>query len=292
MAKDADVCGVDPVTGRLLETEAIRTQGLADLRQAIAVAGHTPIRSDDQYYLPFLRARKYRVKDALLVLQNFDSLWRRNSALIDGLCAARVQPWVDMGVTQTLPGKDAWGCSIAAIYMGKMLEDPAKLDPKLQLAYTLLVTVGLFEDEEMQLCGVSYVESLTGFSMGKAMKLAGVVKTPESIELNKLMTDTVPLRVRRIYVCDAPWYFGLFWGMVRPFLPSKLASKVMMVKKDRSNLFPFIAAELLPPIFGGTAVLGTREVAMEKLVEAEAAGTKVGGFVVPLNAEHPCGTAV
>ena len=79
-------CPVDPVTGRVLETDAIRARGLAALRSKMdaAVRGGATTkwwRDDDQFLLPFLRARKYKIDSAFKVGRGSSVCGGRASAL-------------------------------------------------------------------------------------------------------------------------------------------------------------------------------------------------------------------
>ncbi len=60
-----DRAQVDPVTGAILETAQLREEGLRDLRAAMAACEQPYPRTDDQFLLAFLRARKYNVEKAL-----------------------------------------------------------------------------------------------------------------------------------------------------------------------------------------------------------------------------------
>ena len=88
---------VHAVTGEVLESEELRAAGLSQLRAAIAAAQANPktafqeVRTDDQFLLSFLRARKYEIPRVLLVLRTFSQFWYANPNLVNGLCASVVR---------------------------------------------------------------------------------------------------------------------------------------------------------------------------------------------------------
>ena len=73
-------CPVDPITGEILESPEIRAQGLLDLRLRMDECkikdGIRYPREDEQFLLAFLRARKYKIADALHVINNFAKVGR------------------------------------------------------------------------------------------------------------------------------------------------------------------------------------------------------------------------
>lgn len=81
----------DPVTGKVLETDDIRADGLRQLRvlmeQSIREGKVAKFpRTDDRFLLAFLRARKYNVAKAHMVLCNFTAMWYNPK------CVHRVAP--------------------------------------------------------------------------------------------------------------------------------------------------------------------------------------------------------
>lgn len=196
-----DRAQVDPVTGEVLETPELRETSLRDLRQLMKVrsagpatskserdhtsshnfsstqveldAGRVPrfVRDDDQFLLAFLRNRKHDPAAALTVITSFSKLWYSHPDIVEGLCAHRVRHFQSLHLTQFLDGRDAQGNAVVALYMGAMA--PGIFTPKEQVEFSLYTLAALFDDEAMQLHGVTYVETLAGFSMWTAMKVCG-----------------------------------------------------------------------------------------------------------------------
>jgi len=91
----------DPVTGKVLETDDIRADGLRQLRVLMDESIRTGkvarfVRTDDRFLLAFLRARKYNVAKAHMVLCNFTTMWynpkcvpARDAAPAGGACSHR-----------------------------------------------------------------------------------------------------------------------------------------------------------------------------------------------------------
>ena len=156
--KEVSCCEVDKVTGRVLETPAIRESGLAAIRVLMDAAladGKVKkfVRTDDQFLLPFLRARKYKIESSYKVVLNFNTFWYKHAHLLDGLNAQRCRRFVDAHMIKFLNGADVHGNSVYALFMGAM--DPEKFNAEDQVLYSVYSLALLFERDDIQLGGVT-----------------------------------------------------------------------------------------------------------------------------------------
>lgn len=62
-----------------------------------------------------------------------------------------------------------------------------------------------------------------------------------------------PNRVRRLVICNAPYWFSSVWGMVASILPESVRRKISIIA-DVRGLDAFIAPEERPAQYGGTGV--------------------------------------
>jgi hypothetical protein len=56
---------------------------------------------------------------------------------------------------------------------------------------------------------------MEGFSLRAAMGASGALDRAEQKEMMSFATDTIPMRIRDIYLIKQPWYFTLFWKLVK-----------------------------------------------------------------------------
>jgi hypothetical protein len=134
---------------------------------------------------------------------------------------------------------------------------------------------------EEQLLGVTYVESMEGFSVLGAMKTSGSLKEAEGAKMMALGMDTLPLRIRHIYLVKQPRWFSWFWGAVKFLLRKKLRDRLHVLGEDFAALHAAVPAANLPPEFGGT--LATPQSAILDEMEAiEKATGMLGGFAIPM----------
>ena len=195
--------GVDPVSGRVIEDADSRAAGLAELRRQLAAlraggeAAASP-REDDKFLLAFLRAKKYDVPKALKCLVSFGKFWYSHPEIVEGLCAARVKDVWRLGMMGFLPStRDVHGNTVTVLRMGAIdfgaPEFKAHYTARNMLSLSLYILLQMFEDEEMQLHGACYVETLEGFTFSNAMKLSGTMNSKDQQEV---MAQVIPNSAR------------------------------------------------------------------------------------------------
>jgi hypothetical protein len=300
---DAAPAPVVDATGAILEDDARRAAGLAALRAAMdaaaaaaaaaapgsAAAWRAPPRSDDRFLLAFLRTAKYDVPKAMARLGKFTAFWYGNPDLINGLCADAVRPYYGDGMMQLLGGsKDALGNTVTVLRMGAL--DPAKFSPIGAMKLSVYMLAAVFDRDDLQLHGGTYVESMEGFSLSASFALSRTMGAKDQQKMMTLATDTFPMRVRDIYLIHQPWYFTLFWKLVSPFLPRKLTKRLHLLGGDLSALHAAVPPAGLPRDFGGTLDEPLTQF-LDDMAAKEAATGMIGGFAFPLAVDDPTGEA-
>ena len=242
------MAATDPTSGRVLETPELRERGLQMMRALLEKhADARCVRTDDTFLLPFLRKNKYDIQRSYRTFSRFNDFWFSHPGIINGLCAQTVRPIIETQFTQYCKGTDVFGNRVVVLYM-KNLDKATAAD---QLALAIYTMPELFADEEMSLCGVTYVVSLTGFTLKSLWKLRQLVLSKENRTLLALPVDRIPLRVRAICVIDAPVFYSWAYKFVRPFLSAKLRERVKLI--TREALLAVVPAATLPIDCGGTA---------------------------------------
>ena len=284
-----------PVTGEVIETEALRTEGLAQLRAAIAAAPFKLVRDDNQFLLPFLRARKYEIPRCLKVLKTFCAFWYSSPGVVEGLCGEKVRETYELGFLQMLWSPDNeservvddMGNSVTLFNVAAM--DYTKVAPDDQARLSLYLLLPLFEDESMSRHGLTICETFEGFSMQKAAFMAKKQSSEEGKKMTAIGLDTFPMRIRRIFVIKQPSWFNWFWTLVKFFFRKKLRDRLVLLGDDVQKLHTIIPANKLPAAFGGTAVRSP-SVLIDSLVKVEREKGQIGGFALPLQMNDPTGS--
>lgn len=281
--------GVDPVTGRVLEDEAKRAAGLAALKLKIEDAkakGKKFPREDDQFLLAFLRSRKYNIEKAFLVVSNFAEFWYGNAPILEGLCAEKVRACYATGMMRFLPGRDKSGNIVTALTMSRM--DNSVMSPKAINQLSVYTLAYMFEHDDLQLHGCTYVETMEGFSFFNAMFMGKKLEDKEQQKLMSAGLDTFPMRIREIYLIHQPSWFSVFWAIVKLFIKAKLAKRLHLLGQNTAALHEVVDPANLPPEFGGTLDEPLTKFLDDMEAQEKATGM-IGGFAFPLSVEDPTG---
>jgi hypothetical protein len=291
---------LDERTGEVLETEELRAEGLRQLRVAIAShASKTPsfklVRDDAQFLLPFLRSRKYEVPRALKVLVEFCKFWYGSPGIVNGLCAERVRATYETGYMSFLwHPADASQCAtddlgnfVSLLEIAKL--DYSKVNSEDMARLSLYILLPMFEDERMSRTGLTILESFENFSVVGALTVAKKTADPDHQKMMAIGLDTFPMRIRRIFLYKSPTWFNWFWGLVKFFFRKKLRDRLVIVGNDASKLHAVVAADKLPPTFGGTADI-PRGALIDALAALEQSAGSIGGFALPLRQDDPTGS--
>lgn len=292
--------------GVLLETPEMRAFGLAALRRMMSAQPPAPAgagagagappppapppwpREDDAFLLAFLRARKYKVDKAFAVLCKFSAFWHsaETRAILDGQSAEKLRAFYVGGPTKLLQGRDAEGNGLSTLNAGKM--NAAFVNYDAQVHMSMLGLAWLLENEDVQLRGLTIVETFQHFSLGAAMGLRGALSGAQQKKLTEIFLDSMPMRIRHIYVIHQPWYFSMIWAVAKLFFKKKITERVELFGAHTDKLFERVPAAALPLEFGGT-LDEPADAAISRFVAVEKAGGTLGGFVLPFCIDAPAG---
>jgi len=123
------------------------------------------------------------------------------------------------------------------------MEDGRKVKDVCRMLFYTIDRV--LEDPEAQLHGVTIVHDLTGLDKSRNMH----VDIPKTVFGGIL--GHFPIRISRIYIYNAPWFFGTFFAVLsRVLLPRKVRERVEFVS-DLAQVEKTIEKSHLPLDLGG-----------------------------------------
>ena len=200
----------------LNETDEVKAAALKSLRAKleaaslpVAAAGEswTPIRTDDDFLLRFLRQKKFRVDDALAALKEHAAFFREHAARLQGGSAAECREMYDLMGTMVIPERDAAGRLCTLLVPSRMNFDsglsPEQITAKGLRSMAFLMEA-LLDDPYVQVNGMAVFENFAGFSIGSA----GKMKSMMSDELQKVQFGCLkvsPVRLTGIFILNQPW---------------------------------------------------------------------------------------
>ncbi|XP_037507852.1 retinaldehyde-binding protein 1-like isoform X2 [Rhipicephalus sanguineus] len=231
------------------ETPEVKEKCLALLRKFLEEEDGFRVPPDD-FLLMFLRTKKYRVDEALKTVKNYFRARRDMPELFENLSPSTIE--YDKVFRQhklaLFPRvRDADGRAMAMLDFGSWRHDSCSLQ-QLMRCFIVASECTLL-DEETQIRGIVGVEDLKGLGVHHILEL-----TPRFLRrLITLVQDTFPARVKGMYFLNTPTVFeGIYNILMKPFLSSKLKTRVRLVKGGLSELGDIFPLERLPKEYGGT----------------------------------------
>ncbi|GER55761.1 Sec14p-like phosphatidylinositol transfer family protein [Striga asiatica] len=207
----------------------------------------------DVVLLKFLRARDFRVPDALEMLTRCLS-WRREFGA-DGVVAEELGFGDLEGVVAYMHGEDRHGRPVCynayGVFRDREMYDRTFGDGE-RLRRFLRWRVQVLER------GIKMLEFKPG-GVNAIIQVTDLKDMPKSelrVASNHILSlfqDNYPEMVARKIFINVPWYFSLLYSMFSPFLTQRTKSKFVISKEGNcaQTLYKFIRPENVPVQYGG-----------------------------------------
>lgn len=213
------------------------------------------LRTDHPFLLRFLRAKKFRVGDAFILLCHYFEYRQRHRELFRGLNVAGggesgdSETGIQAALLDGLPGvlaeRDPCGRPVIVLLASNW--DHSRYDVRTVYQAVLLTLERLVEDEAVQAAGVVAILDWSNFPARLTTSL-----TPKLLRLMlDGLQDAFPLRLGAMHLVNQPWYVDAALGLARPFLKEKLRSRIHFHGNNLATLHAQVPARLLPAELGG-----------------------------------------
>ncbi|RVE59086.1 hypothetical protein OJAV_G00200900 [Oryzias javanicus] len=206
------------------------------------------LRTDDDFILRFLRARKFDQLETFRLLAQYFQFRQQN---LDMFQSFKVD---DLGIKRALmdgfPGvlesPDQHGRKILILFASNW--DQSRNSFIDILRAILLSLEVLIENPELQINGFILIIDWSNFSFKQASKL-----TPNILKLAiEGLQDSFPARFGGIHFVNQPWYIHAMYTIIKPFLKDKTRKRIFLHGNNLNSLHQLIQPECLPSEFGGT----------------------------------------
>uniref|UniRef100_A0A3P9KML8 Clavesin-1 n=4 Tax=Oryzias TaxID=8089 RepID=A0A3P9KML8_ORYLA len=206
------------------------------------------LRTDDDFILRFLRARKFDQLETFRLLAQYFQFRQQN---LDMFQSFKVD---DLGIKRALmdgfPGvlesPDQHGRKILILFASNW--DQSRNSFIDILRAILLSLEVLIENPELQINGFILIIDWSNFSFKQASKL-----TPNILKLAiEGLQDSFPARFGGIHFVNQPWYIHAMYTIIKPFLKDKTRKRIFLHGNNLNSLHQLILPECLPSEFGGT----------------------------------------
>lgn len=220
-------------------------------------------RTDDDFLLRFLHARKMNVQESFQLLANYFLYRQRNRHLFIHLNAQdeSIQLALKDGFPGVLQQRDRKGRCVLVIFTAHW--DHCNYSLIAVYRALLLTLEKLVEEKQNQLNGFVVVVDWTDFSFRQSSNL-----NPKVLKLMiEGLQDCFPARFKGIHFINQPWYVEALLTMIRPFLKEKTKEKIYMHGNNMSTLHEYVSKDILPAELGGEGPSFNPTVWSDRLLE-------------------------
>ncbi|KAI6646427.1 Clavesin-1 [Oopsacas minuta] len=237
----------------LNETEEGTIIAIAELKQLIAndpKISEIIDRTDDSFYLKYLRARKFDVERSFRLAQNHALYPERIGqphiyyrSLTPGQVLA-----LEEGVIGVLAKRDNLGRKILVLFPGKWNTETMPLAEMHSLCFLLLNI--MIESEETQVNGFMVLCDATGLFY---RQLLSVITNRDLVShIVHLIQETFPGRFKEAIIIKHPWYVSLIKTMVFPLIKKKFRDRIHILGGGHANIAQRLGPDCLPEDFNGS----------------------------------------
>ncbi|XP_029645822.1 retinaldehyde-binding protein 1-like [Octopus sinensis] len=232
----------------LNETKDKRDECLTQIRELIKSDNNIEAcfpTEDDDHLLKFLRSKKFDVERTFELIKSHVKFKRKYPEVSEDLTFESVRECLLNGFPGILPERDAQGCIVLLFSIGNW--DRNKFPNDVVLRSYLFLLDYLLLNEETQLNGITIVENFRDYSLLQALttRPSDMKKMVESIQ------GTFPSRFKGAHFIYQPWFFTHTVRLIRPFLKTKLASRVFLYGYDLEPFWRCFKPSLIPVDLGG-----------------------------------------
>ncbi|XP_027860270.1 clavesin-1-like [Xiphophorus couchianus] len=205
------------------------------------------LRTDDEFILRFLRARKFDHVETFRLLAQYFQFRQQN---LDMFQSFKVDdPSIKRALMDGFPGvleaPDQHGRKILILFASNW--DQSRNSFIDILRAILLSLEVLIENPELQINGFTLIIDWSNFSFKQASKL-----TPNILKLAiEGLQDSFPARFGGIHFVNQPWYIHAMYTIIKPFLKDKTRKRIFLHGNNLNSLHQLIQPECLPSEFGG-----------------------------------------
>ncbi|GBM86772.1 Alpha-tocopherol transfer protein-like [Araneus ventricosus] len=177
-------------------------------------------RTDDEFLLQFLRARKFNVKNAFARLQTLYQVMSKTFAdVYADIDDERAKKAFGSGFGSHLPFRDREGAAVVLMRMSSWKVEDIDVCSIMNCSAALHLSAADYP--ATQVCGLHLLADVKGTTL-KHMRCL----SPRFLYLvSKALRDTLPVRFKGIHLINASAIFRYIWSIVNIFLSEKIRKR-------------------------------------------------------------------
>ncbi|XP_037507839.1 alpha-tocopherol transfer protein isoform X2 [Rhipicephalus sanguineus] len=112
----------------------------------------------------------------------------------------------------------------------------------------LLLTGSWLQEDHPSICGAVSIMDMKGLNIHHLTHI-----TPSFlVKVAHLTQDCCPVRTKAVYIINHPKIFEVIFSAIKPFLRSKLLSRVHFIGNEALEFWDHIPSDLVPSEYGGS----------------------------------------
>ncbi|XP_035221024.1 alpha-tocopherol transfer protein-like [Stegodyphus dumicola] len=232
----------------LCETSLVKKESLENIKELIENEPNFHPFMDDQFLLMFLRCKKHDIQKAFDALRNFYIFKEKHSRIISNFLPSEFKTIMDMKCFTILLSRDCNGSAVVIVRVGQFNWKEATIEDLTATVFTIAHIINRLEATSV--CGCVIVFDLKDFTLQMLFKYV----TPKYlIFIIRCLQNCFPLRIKGMHLINEPYFFQIFFEIVKVALPKKLRERIFLHGRKLEGLHKFIPAEILPNELGGKA---------------------------------------
>lgn len=223
-------------------------EALQQLREMVTShADNGFTRTDDEFLMRFLQARKMNVKESFQLMVNYFAYRQRNVEIFDQMTLkdTLIQQALYDGFPGVLADRDRRGRCVLVFFCNHW--DHCNYSLEVIYKSLLLSLDRLLEDPQNQINGFVFVVDWTDFSLRQSTNLSPrILKS-----MIEGLQDCFPARFKGIHFVNQPWYVEAALAFIKPFLKDRTKEKIFVHGNNLSTLHEAVSKDILPAELGG-----------------------------------------
>lgn len=227
------------------ETEQSRTNCLLALRKIVLEESNIFCPTDDAYLLQYLRARKFNVKKAFQLMENYHHVKKAYPELYGEPNVPGVDKVFRDRLISCLPYRDE-NCSVVLhLHMEKWNPDEIPFSTILQAMTTIMLFC--IHDPSSQISGLQVILDVKGASLKQIRCL-----TPRYMHLlSRALRNCLPVRFKGIHIFNESTIFQYLWSVFKIFLSEKIRKRFNFHGDNQKHLQKCLPKAILQSEYGG-----------------------------------------
>ncbi|KAK5646338.1 hypothetical protein RI129_004802 [Pyrocoelia pectoralis] len=231
----------------LHETPENYKQQLKLLHLLVANDKNLVLPDDDDFFIRFLRAKKFDSQKAFHMLQRYYIIKLKFPELFKCPLPSELSRILNYQAQNMLINRDQFGRRVYIIRVEKFDSSQVTLDDIFRT--NILAMEEVVREPETQIAGIVVILDMAGLSLHHARFF-----TPHYAKRTvEVVQETFPLRFKGFHIVNEPFYFDAVMAVVKPFLKDKVRKRIHLHGGNLSSLHAFIRPDILPFEYGGTA---------------------------------------